>query len=509
MRCIVVDDMGPMRRTVSLTLKDFGFTNILEAKNGKDAFDIIKTSYSVPGSEVELAIVDWNMEPVSGLELLKMIRADEKLKDIIFIMITAEQLQDNVIAAAQSGVDDYIIKPFTPQIVKEKFINVAKKKLAEIRREVNAFFNNEAPIIDSGDGPPWGAAEMARFKARILRLTLLCDWTYLARLELGRMLVRFENYKDAEIWLRKALSVDFGVSEAHDLLSRALRAMGKIPESVSELEIAVVERPNSGELKQKLGEAYLKQKNYKKALEYLTDALRIFKEKDNKKNMAKSKNVRGETKLAKGEEDNDSELKEDAVTDIKDAVELDPALVSAHYNLVMAFKATGRAKEAEDILVRIRSMEPEDAEGWIALGKAYMDKLEFSKVIFAFKKADELSEGRFDVYEEIATILYNNKMFDEAIAYLDKAKEANPSNIFSYNLKGIIYRMRDNNEAAVKEYESAIKIEPDNGGIYFNLGVAHYKSGHEKQSEEFFQKAKDRNPDSEEIEAYLSKLKRS
>ncbi len=507
MKCIVVDDMGPMRRTVSLTLKDLGFENISEAKNGKDAFDLIKASYNDAGSEIELAIVDWNMEPVSGIELLKMVRSDEKIKDIIFIMITAEQLQDNVIVAAQSGVDDYIIKPFSPEIVKEKFVNVTKKRLAEIRKDAHDFFNNEAPVIDSGGAISWGASEMARFKTRILKFAPLCDWTYLVQLELGKLFMKFNDFKEAEIWLRQALSVDFGVSEAHAMLSRALRGMGKIPESVKELEIAIVENPNSGELKQKLGEAYLKRKNYDKALELLTDALRIFREKDDKKKMAKSKSARGETKLAKGEDQNDSELKEEAVTDIKDAVQLDPAQVSAHYNLMVAYKATGRVKEAEEVLLRIRSMEPDDWQGWIALGKAFIVKSEFSKVKFAFKKADEFSEGLSEVYEEIATTFYKNQMFDEAIEYLDKAKEANPSNIFSYNLKGIIYRMRDNNTAAIREYENAVKIEPDNAGIYFNLGVAHFKSGHEDKSEEFFKKAKEHDPGSEEMDAYLKNLK--
>jgi len=508
MRCIVVDDMGPMRRTVSLTLKDLGFTSISEAKNGKDAFDLIKASYYDTGPEIELAIVDWNMEPVSGIELLKMVRADAKTKDIIFIMITAEQLQDNVIVAAQSGVDDYIIKPFAPEIVKEKFINVTKKRLTEIRKDTHDYFDREAPVIDSGDSLSWGATEMEQFKTRILKLKPLCGWTYLIQLELGRLFIKFNDFKEAEIWLRQVLAIDFGASEAHVMLSGALREMGKIPESVRELEIAIVENPNSGELKQKLGEAYLKKKNYDKALEFLTDALRIFKEKDDKKKMARSKNARGQTKLAKGEEENDPELKEEAVIDIKDAVQLDPSLISAHYNLMVAFKATGRAKQAEQALLRIQSMEPSDAQGWIALGKAFIVRSEFSKVKFAFKRADELSEGRFEVYREIASVFYKNKMFDETIEYLDKAKDANPSDIYSYNLKGIIYRMQDNNEAAIREYQSAIKIEPDNAEIYFNLGVAHYKSGHEKQSEEFFEKARELDPGSEEMNAYLKKLKR-
>ncbi len=506
MRCIVVDDMGAMRRTLLLTLQGLNITDFTEAKNGQDAYELIVASYETPEKAIELAIVDWNMEPVSGLELLNMVRRNKDTKEIIFIMITAEQLQDNVIAAAQAGVDDYIIKPFTPATLKKKFLDVTMRKIVQIRKEIDDSFNDAVPTLDHGDSITWGAVEMDRFKSRLMKLTPLCHWTYFVPLELGRLFLRFKDYRESENWLRKTLAMDFGASEAHGLLSKALREQGKIPESVKELEVAVVESPGSGNLNHKLGEAYLREKNYDRALELLTEAIKIFEQKNDRKQTAKSKNKRGQTKLAKGEEENDENLKEEAVADISDAVELDPELMSAHYNLMVAYKATGRAKEAAEVLKRIQSMEPKDAEGWMALGKAFLDKSESSKVKFAFNKAAELADGRFAVFEEISTALYKHKMYNDAIIFLDKAKEANPSDIFPYNLKGIILRMQDKSEEAIGEYEKAVRLEPDNAGLYYNLGVAYFKSGREKESQDYFRKAKDLDPGSKEMDKYNKKL---
>ncbi len=84
MRCIVVDDMGPMRRTVALALRDLGFDDVLNAKNGKEAFDIIIAQHDIPSKNIELAVVDWNMAPITGLDLLKMVRKDKRTRNIFF-----------------------------------------------------------------------------------------------------------------------------------------------------------------------------------------------------------------------------------------------------------------------------------------------------------------------------------------------------------------------------------------------------------------------------------------
>ncbi|ACL02364.1 MULTISPECIES: chemotaxis response regulator CheY [Desulfatibacillum] len=118
LKVLVVDDFATMRRIVKNILKDIGFTNISEAEDGAVA---LKQLQAAP---VDLIICDWNMPNMSGLDLLKAVRADEKLKATPFVMVTAEAQKTRVVEAVQAGVSNYIVKPFTADAVKEKLKKV-------------------------------------------------------------------------------------------------------------------------------------------------------------------------------------------------------------------------------------------------------------------------------------------------------------------------------------------------------------------------------------------------
>ena len=118
MHILVVDDYSTMRRIIKNLLKQLGFDNVDEASDGGEA---IKKLREKPAG---LVISDWNMEPMTGLELLKLVRADEKLKNTPFIMVTAESKPENVIAAKQAGVSNYIVKPFNAETLKTKMTSV-------------------------------------------------------------------------------------------------------------------------------------------------------------------------------------------------------------------------------------------------------------------------------------------------------------------------------------------------------------------------------------------------
>lgn len=113
-RILVVDDYKTMIRIVKNLLKQLGFTDVDEATDGSSALEKLRTG------KYDLIISDWNMEPMSGLELLKEVRADDGLKQTPFIMITAESKTDNVIEAQKNGVSGYIVKPFNAQTLKQK-----------------------------------------------------------------------------------------------------------------------------------------------------------------------------------------------------------------------------------------------------------------------------------------------------------------------------------------------------------------------------------------------------
>jgi two-component system chemotaxis response regulator CheY len=105
-KILVVDDFATMRKVVRNLLKQAGYENIVEAEDG---------------------VSDWNMPNMTGIELLKAVRADADMASMPFLMVTAEALQDNVIAAVKAGVSNYIVKPFTAEILNEKIVKIMEK----------------------------------------------------------------------------------------------------------------------------------------------------------------------------------------------------------------------------------------------------------------------------------------------------------------------------------------------------------------------------------------------
>ncbi|MFE9082755.1 response regulator [Brevundimonas sp. NPDC003935] len=118
MNVLVVDDYKSMVRIVRGMLNQLGFVNVDDAPDGAAAMALLKEK------TYGLVLSDWNMQPVTGLELLKQVRAEERTKKTPFVMVTAEAKVENVIAARQAGVNNYVIKPFTLAVLKQKLTSV-------------------------------------------------------------------------------------------------------------------------------------------------------------------------------------------------------------------------------------------------------------------------------------------------------------------------------------------------------------------------------------------------
>jgi two-component system chemotaxis response regulator CheY len=122
MSILVVDDFTTMRRIVRNILKQLGYENIHEADDGASAIEVLKRE------KIQFIISDWNMPQMSGIELLKTVRATEEWKDLPFLMVTAEGQKENVIEAVKNKVNNYIVKPFTPEVLMEKITKIFEGK---------------------------------------------------------------------------------------------------------------------------------------------------------------------------------------------------------------------------------------------------------------------------------------------------------------------------------------------------------------------------------------------
>jgi len=121
MSILVVDDFPTMRRIVRTLLKELGFTNVDEAEDGQEALAKLKSG------GFQLVVSDWNMPNLDGLEMLRHIRADEALKHLPVLMVTAEAKKENIIAAAKAGASGYVVKPFTAATLEEKLNKIFEK----------------------------------------------------------------------------------------------------------------------------------------------------------------------------------------------------------------------------------------------------------------------------------------------------------------------------------------------------------------------------------------------
>lgn len=117
-KILVVDDFATMRKVVRNLLKQVGYDEIIEAEDGVMALKALKSQ------KIDFIISDWNMPNMTGYELLKAVRDDAELAKTPFLMVTAEALQDNVVAAVKAGVSDYIVKPFTAEVLNEKIVKI-------------------------------------------------------------------------------------------------------------------------------------------------------------------------------------------------------------------------------------------------------------------------------------------------------------------------------------------------------------------------------------------------
>jgi len=121
MKILIVDDFSTMRRIIKNLLRDLGFTNTEEADDGTTALPMLQTG------KFDLLVTDWNMPGMQGIDLLRAVRADEKLANLPVLMVTAEQKREQIIEAAKAGVNGYIVKPFTAQTLKEKLEKIFER----------------------------------------------------------------------------------------------------------------------------------------------------------------------------------------------------------------------------------------------------------------------------------------------------------------------------------------------------------------------------------------------
>lgn len=124
MKILIVDDFSTMRRIIKNLLRDLGFTNTFEADDGVNGLQVLRSS------NVDFLVTDWHMPGMTGIELLKAVRADPVLAALPVLLVTAEAKREQIVEAAKAGVNGYIVKPFTAALLKEKIEKIFERAAA-------------------------------------------------------------------------------------------------------------------------------------------------------------------------------------------------------------------------------------------------------------------------------------------------------------------------------------------------------------------------------------------
>ena len=360
---LIVDDIANMRRTIRNMLKYLGYKNFYDAENGKVALKKLKNH------QIDIVLADWNMPVMNGIELLKAIRNDDKLKLLPFIMITGELDKSIIAEAAEYGADEYMIKPFVAKTLQKKIENV-----------ISARNDPEKPL-----------------------------YHYF----LGEKLLTEGKDREALEEFKKAIKLDNKLLKAYSGLAKVLIKHGKFNDAEKVLKEALKINPNFIEGNHLLGEVYLELNNDEEALHYLKQAYNL-----NPKNVDRNITI-GDVHLKRGESN-------EAEKYFEEAIKYDSSKTKALIKISDILMKHGKFNKAETILTKLTEDYPDMLIAYNRLGIALRKQGKFREAIKAYNKALEYYDKDENVYYNIGRTYFEMKDYKNAALYFKKALKINP-----------------------------------------------------------------------------------
>ncbi len=372
LRVLVADDANNMRRTIKSMLRRIGFSDIVDARDGEGAW------HHLNSSKIGFIICDWHMPKLPGLELLRRVRDNPLLRDIPFLMVTAEVSETRIVQAAETDVDGYLLKPFIARVLEEKIGQIMHVK------------ENPSP---------------------------------------------FETHMKAGLTM-----MENGMSElAFEEFSKALEI-----------------KPDSARARQSIGEVFMRSGDMEKAEQWLMEAVRS-----------------------------------------------NPQYVRAHESLGELYTKEKKDEKAINCYEQASAISPHNAERQLALGKLYISTNSVEKADKAFARALENERLDADLHTQIGEIYLTAGNPSKAAAAF-KSSLGIFENVHVYNRLGIALRKKKRFKEAVNEYRKALKIDPADEVLYYNIGRAYFEMKDFDKAVSSLKKALDLDPDFSECHELLA-----
>lgn len=357
MTVLICDDMFNMRRTIKNMLRHIGFESIVEAENGSKAWELLNRS------KVDMVISDWNMPEVPGVELLRRVRDDARLRDIPFVMITAEVSESKIVQAAETEVDGYLIKPFIARALEDKIQTIFNNR--ETPPPFERQMKSGLSFLESGayDKAVGAFSEALRIRPDSAR----------ARFEIGEAYAKKGDFNQAERWNKEALSVNPQYLRAYEGLSKVYEKQGKTGDAIKLMEKASEISPNNPRRHLEMGKLFLKAGDTEKGERALQLAMK------NAEHNADIHTEVGEVYLASGDETK-------AAAAFSNSININES-VHVYNRLGIALRKKFQYEEAFKVYLKAIKMEPENEVLFFNMGRLRMEQEMYGEAAEYFKKA--------------------------------------------------------------------------------------------------------------------------
>ncbi len=360
MRLLIVDDMTNMRRTIKNMLKHIGYEYLIEAENGDAALKKMKSE------NINFVICDWNMPVVSGIEFLRKVRDDEKLKNIPFLMVTAEVEASQMVQAAETEVDGYIIKPFVAKTLEEKIDQIMEKRTNPTTMDRLIIKADKCAESGKYNDAIFLYEEALKLNPKSARI----------RHAIGQIYEKIGMDEKAFIYYEEAVKNNPRFIHAHQSMGDLHIKKGNTDKAMQVLENAAKISPNNSERQTQLGKIYLQKGDVEKADRAFKTAVTID---------PKNADIRteiGEAYLKSGQDEKAAEAFKGSLGVVED--------VHVYNRLGIALRRKGKYLDAIDEYKKALRVNSNDEALYYNIGRAYLEANKKKEAISAFRKALEI-----------------------------------------------------------------------------------------------------------------------
>ncbi len=377
MKILIIDDMPNMVRTIKNMLRHLGYRHTAEAGDGLAAWKILKND------TVDFVIADWNMPNMTGIDLLRKVRLDESLKDIPFLMVTAEVAEETIAEAAETEVDGYIIKPFVAKTLEEKIQKILERRNSP--DEVDTCLKLGNVYANSGRLEDALKEYEKAIKVRPNNARLYCA--------MGNAYQRRGEIDEAEKAYRKAIGISPQYLKAHESLAWVYEKKGEKEKAIKSIKEAVKISPKNPDRLIKLGKALLNTGRREEAKEAFDQAVKI------------DPDSAAGRRIEIGEAFLDMGMAQEAEEVFQRVLGADPNNIEIYNRLGVALRKQGKYRVAIGEYKKALKVDPEDENVHYNLGRTYVQAGMVADAIKEFEESVRL----YPDFEEAKIILQTLK----------------------------------------------------------------------------------------------------